>query len=125
MRAGAAQLMYWTMDATSRWAAVFYIVVIFFGAIFLVDLAIGVVAEAYEDVVSEEELKEQGKSQSALPKQARGPQDPLPKEAPGSPALLTKQSLSRSASRKSTTRLGELEARAHLPPLQCSAVLVV
>jgi Ion transport protein len=47
--------MYWTMDATSKWAVIYYVLVIFFGAIFLVDLAIGVVAEAYEDVVTEEE----------------------------------------------------------------------
>eukprot|EP00884_Botryococcus_braunii_P020691 jgi/Botrbrau1/7305/Bobra.247_3s0002.1 len=96
-----SQVMYWTIDATSRWAVFYYILVIFFGAIFLVDLSIGVVAEAYEDVVEEEDHLEEEKIQSERRRAFKERKSTTPNKS--KPNSLSKSS-SRSSFRKTDSR---------------------
>ena len=50
--------MYWAQDTTSQWAWVYFILIVFFGSFFLVNLLLAVLAVTYDAVSQREEISE-------------------------------------------------------------------
>lgn len=55
---GWTPIMYDVMDATSGWSMLYFIILIGLGAFFLINLAVGIVAEVYDQVQDEDEKEE-------------------------------------------------------------------
>ncbi|QDZ24407.1 ion transport protein [Chloropicon primus] len=56
---GWTPIMYHVMDATSGWSMFYFIMLIGLGAFFLINLAVGIVAEVYDQVQEEDEKEEE------------------------------------------------------------------
>ena len=54
---GWTPIMYWAMDATSGWAFIYFVVLIWIGGFFVLQLALAVVTDAYADEAEEEEKR--------------------------------------------------------------------
>jgi len=73
-------IMYWTMDATSGWACLYFIVLVFTGAFFVLNLALAVVTNIHDETLKSEQSEQKKQDEAAA--QSPTPQGAAADSAP-------------------------------------------